>query len=100
MLPLTNDSMSNHFRNEAWLHMGNLSLHLIKGRPAVHLDHDLIVGHLAIPIPSNKLDELKERLTSAGIEMRQNLSVPNPSAEGAIGDEIPLDQVRRLLYYL
>merc|ERR1739844_570290 len=79
-------------RNEAWLSMGNLSLHLIKGRPAVHLDHDLIVGHLAIPIPSCQLDELKRRLVACGIEMRQNLSVPNPSAEGAIGDEIPLDQ--------
>ena len=30
--------------------MNNVDLHLIKGRPAVHADDDLIVGHIAIVV--------------------------------------------------
>ena len=29
----------------AWLTMGNVDLHLIKGRPAVHADDDLVTAH-------------------------------------------------------
>jgi catechol 2,3-dioxygenase-like lactoylglutathione lyase family enzyme len=31
-----------NFRHGAWLTMGNVDLHLIKGRPAVHADDDLV----------------------------------------------------------
>ena len=59
--------------------MGNLDLHLIKGRPAVHADDDLIVSHIAITIDGDKMDELKERLTKMNIKFRKNISVPNPT---------------------
>ena len=37
-------------RHGAWLTFGNVDLHLIKGRPAVHADDDLIVSHIAIVV--------------------------------------------------
>ena len=39
-----------HDRHGAWLTFGNVDLHLIKGRPAVHADDDLIVSHIAIVV--------------------------------------------------
>ena len=68
--------------------MGNIDLHLIKGRPAVHADDDLIVSHIAITIENSKMDELRERLTNMKIKFRTNVSVPNPMA-----GKIPLKQV-------
>ena len=41
-------------RHGAWLTFGNVDLHLIKGRPAVHADDDLIVSHIAIVVSVNK----------------------------------------------
>jgi hypothetical protein len=38
----------NFDRHGAWLTMGNLELHLIKGAPAVHDGEDLIVSHIAL----------------------------------------------------
>jgi len=63
-------------RHGAWLSMGNLDLHLIKGRPAVHLDDDLIVSHIAITI--SDMDELRKRLKEMNVKSRKNISVPNP----------------------
>ena len=37
-------------RHGAWLTFGNIDLHLIKGRPAVHGDDDLIVSHIALVV--------------------------------------------------
>ena len=59
--------------------MNNVDLHLIKGRPAVHADDDLIVGHIAITVSGEKMDHLRERLTSMGVKFRKNVSVPNPT---------------------
>ena len=59
--------------------MNNVDLHLIKGRPAVHDDDDLIVGHIAIQIAGDKMVELRERLTKMGVKFRKNVSVPNPT---------------------
>ena len=56
-----------------------MDLHLIKGRPAVHDDDDLIVGHIAIQISGDKMVELRERLTKMGVKFRKNVSVPNPT---------------------
>ena len=39
---------------------GNLDLHLIKGKPAVHNDDDLIVCHIAISVPD--MPAMKKRL--------------------------------------
>ena len=64
---------------------GNVDLHLIKGKPAVHSDDDLIVSHIALVI--NGMDKLKEKLAEMGIPYRKNISVPNPE----IGNS-PVDQ--------
>ena len=61
------------FRHGAWLTMNNVDLHLIKGRPAVHADDDLIVGHIAITVSGEKMDHLRERLTSMGVKFRKNV---------------------------
>jgi hypothetical protein len=57
--------------------MGNLDLHLIKGRPAVHSDDDLIVSHIAITVTDMK--ELTDKLKALNVKWRKNISVPNPS---------------------
>ena len=57
--------------------MGNLALHLIKGRPAVHSDDDLIVGHIAITV--SDVEEVRERLQKLNVQSRTNISVPNPA---------------------
>ncbi len=64
-------------RHGAWLSMGNLDLHLIKGRPAVHSDDDLIVSHIAITVTDMK--ELTDKLKALNVKWRKNISVPNPS---------------------
>ena len=58
--------------------MGNIDLHLIKGRPAVHRDDDLIVSHIAVTIDNERMEELHHRLQDMGIKFRTNVSVPNP----------------------
>ena len=63
-------------RHGGWLTFGNLDLHLIKGRPCVHEDDDLIVGHLAVVV--SDMAALKEHLKKKGILYRTNISVPNP----------------------
>ena len=59
--------------------MNNVDLHLIKGRPAVHPDDDLIVSHIAITVRDDKMNELRERLQKMGTTFRKNISVPNPT---------------------
>ena len=72
--------------------MNNVDLHLIKGRPAVHADDDLIVGHIAITVDAEKMSHLRERLQSMGVKFRSNVSVPNPAV--TIGtNEGRVDQV-------
>ena len=56
--------------------MGNVDLHLIKGRPSVHADDDLIVGHIALVVAD--MPALKRRLDQLGVPSRKNISVPNP----------------------
>jgi hypothetical protein len=43
------------FRHGAWLTFGNVDLHLIKGRPAVHSDQDLIVSHIALVVDNKDM---------------------------------------------
>lgn len=59
--------------------MNNVDLHLIKGRPAVHPDDDLIVSHIACTVKEDKMDELRKRLHKLGTPYRKNISVPNPT---------------------
>ena len=74
--------------------MNNLDLHLIKGRPAVHADEDLIVGHIAIIVDAAKMNRLRERLESMGVKFRKNVSVPNPTVTSG-PDKGRVDQVCR-----
>lgn len=63
----------------AWFNMGSINIHLIKGRPAVHLDDDLIVGHIALDVGTeDKVKALMGRLDELGVKYRENISVPNP----------------------
>ena len=73
--------------------MNNVDLHLIKGRPAVHSDDDLIVGHIAITVDHSNMNELRDRLTAMGIKFRKNISVPNPAVTTG-PDSGRVDQVR------
>ena len=65
------------YRHGAWMTFGNVDLHLIKGRPAVHDDDDLIVSHIAITV--SDMSALKKRLEKMKVPSRKNVSVPNPS---------------------
>ena len=50
---------------------------MIKGRPCVHSDDDLIVSHIAIAV--SDMAELRKRLEKLNVTSRKNLSVPNPA---------------------
>ena len=73
--------------------MGNLDLHLIKGRPAVHTDEDKVVGHIMIPVPPEKMGPLRQRLLDHGVEVRNDIAVPHPTEEG-VKRNSPVDEVK------
>merc|ERR1712106_484975 len=55
-------------RHGAWLTLGNIDLHLIKGRPAVHPDDDLIVGHIALNVGREEdMERLVTRLKTLDV---------------------------------
>merc|ERR1711976_1002374 len=56
----------NFDRHGAWLTFGNVDLHLIKGRPAVHPDDDLICSHIAITV--SDMDSLRKRLKNLDVQ--------------------------------
>jgi len=72
----------NFDRQGAWLSMGTLELHLIKGTPHVcrgQHPHDLIVSHIALELTDadavvKRLRELQTKFED--LSWRQNLSVP------------------------
>jgi len=69
-------------RHGAWFTLGNIDLHLIKGRPAVHPDDDLIVGHIALNVGREEdMERLVTRLKTLDVEYRENVSVPNPDSD-------------------
>jgi len=69
-------------RHGAWFTLGNVDLHLIHGRPAVHLDGDLIVGHIALNCGDDyDVRQLMSRLRKLGVPYRENISVPNPATK-------------------
>ena len=71
----------NFDRHGAWLTMGNLELHLIKGVPTVHEGDDLIVGHISFE--SENMASVLERLKALHIPFKQNISVPDPEKSRA-----------------
>ncbi|CAF1045384.1 unnamed protein product [Adineta steineri] len=66
----------NFDRHGAWLTMGNLELHLIKGIPVPPPEDNLIVGHIALETTDVKLT--LQKLIEMKVEFRQNISVPDP----------------------
>ena len=50
--------------------------HCTQGKPAVHGDQDLIVGHIALTVDSAKIEEIRVRLKQFGVPSRRNISVP------------------------
>jgi len=71
----------NFDRHGAWVTMGNLELHLIKGRPVVHSGEDLICSHMALECHSERMNEVLKNLKDYDLDFRQNVSVPKAHAE-------------------
>lgn len=65
----------NFDRHGAWLTIGNIELHLIKGVPVPPSGDSLIVGHIALETPH--VDLVLQKLRDMNIEFRQNISVPD-----------------------
>eukprot|EP00438_Fugacium_kawagutii_P018827 Skav221697 [mRNA] locus=scaffold1494:377357:378613:+ [translate_table: standard] len=66
----------NFDRHGAWLTMGNLELHLIKGVPNAPTGRDLIVSHIALE--TEYPEQVLEKLLEFDVPFRQNISVPDP----------------------
>lgn len=66
----------NFDRHGAWLTMGNLELHLIKGKPHAPDGEDLIVGHMAFD--TDYPERVLQKLIQMNVPFRQNVSVPDP----------------------
>jgi Ca2+-binding EF-hand superfamily protein/catechol 2,3-dioxygenase-like lactoylglutathione lyase family enzyme len=65
----------NFDRYGAWLTMGNVELHLIKGPPIVHKGDNLIVPHISLE--TDDVEEVLKRLLKLGIQFSRNVSVPD-----------------------
>jgi catechol 2,3-dioxygenase-like lactoylglutathione lyase family enzyme len=63
----------NFDRHGAWLTMGNVELHLIKGIPAIPPVDNLQVTHIAFE--TSNINEVLSKLRQFNIEVRQNLSI-------------------------
>jgi len=61
----------NFHRHGGWCTMGNVELHLIKGRPVVHSGEDLIVSHLALE--SDHPELVLQKLIEMKVPFRQNI---------------------------
>jgi catechol 2,3-dioxygenase-like lactoylglutathione lyase family enzyme len=62
-------------RHGAWLTMGNVELHLIKGIPVIPPVDNLQVAHIAIETAN--VNEVIHKLRELNIDIRQSLSVTN-----------------------
>jgi catechol 2,3-dioxygenase-like lactoylglutathione lyase family enzyme len=62
-------------RHGAWLTMGNIELHLIKGIPVLPPVDNLQVGHIALE--TLHIDEVVSKLRELNVHIRQSLSVTN-----------------------
>jgi len=65
----------NFDRHGAWLTMGNIELHLIKGNPVVFEGDSLIVGHISLE--TDYPEEVLRRLNQMGVKFTKNVSVPD-----------------------
>jgi catechol 2,3-dioxygenase-like lactoylglutathione lyase family enzyme len=62
-------------RHGAWLTMGNIELHLIKGIPVIPPVDNLQVAHIALE--TLHIDKVVHKLRELNIDIRQSLSVTN-----------------------
>ncbi|CAF0968096.1 unnamed protein product [Rotaria sordida] len=62
-------------RHGAWLTMGNIELHLIKGIPTVPNIDDIHVSHIAFE--TLDINKLVNKLRQLNIDVRQSLLIPN-----------------------
>jgi catechol 2,3-dioxygenase-like lactoylglutathione lyase family enzyme len=62
-------------RHGAWLTMGNIELHLIKGIPAIPPVDNLQVAHIALE--TSNVKKVVSKLRQLNIEVRQSLNVTN-----------------------
>jgi Ca2+-binding EF-hand superfamily protein/catechol 2,3-dioxygenase-like lactoylglutathione lyase family enzyme len=67
----------NFDRHGAWLTLGNVELHLIKGNPVVHEGDNLIVPHISVE--SDNIGEVLEKLVAMKVPFSKNVSVPDSS---------------------
>jgi len=65
----------NFDRYGAWLTMGNIELHLIKGTPLVFTGDNLIVGHISVE--TDNTEEVLKKLTELKVPFSRNVSVPD-----------------------
>ncbi|CAF1422060.1 unnamed protein product [Rotaria sp. Silwood1] len=65
----------NFDRHGAWLTLGNVELHLIKGIPVIPVVDNLQVGHIALE--TKNINEVLSKLRELNIDVRQNLSISN-----------------------
>jgi catechol 2,3-dioxygenase-like lactoylglutathione lyase family enzyme len=68
----------NFDRHGAWLTLGNIELHLIKGIPAIPLVDNLQTAHIALE--TTDINEVLSKLHELNIDVRQNISVTNATA--------------------
>ncbi|CAF0728130.1 unnamed protein product [Adineta steineri] len=73
-------------RHGAWLTMGNIELHLIKGIPAIPPVDNLQVAHLAFQ--TSDMNEVLRKLHELNVDVRQSLTVTN--AHKLISEDKPV----------
>lgn len=73
----------NFDKHGAWFSMGNVELHLIKGKPVVASGDDLIVNHISLE--TSEIEKIPGELERLGIPFRQNVSVPKGRDSGTEG---------------
>jgi len=65
----------NFDRHGAWLTMGNIELHLIKGPPLAPKGDNLIVGHISVE--TDDIEGVLEKLNEMKVPFSRNVSVPD-----------------------
>lgn len=79
----------NFDKHGAWFTMGNIELHLIKGKPVVESGDDLIVNHISLE--TNDIEKIPGELEKLGVAFRQNVSVPKGKTSGRGGTNTSKD---------
>lgn len=87
----------NFDKHGAWFTMGNVELHLIKGKPLVPSGDDLIVGHISVEVED--IGKIPKALKELGVPFRQNVSVPKGEDGGGDGTNTSNDNSKIVRQY-